>query len=221
VVPADRTGYGRLDRPTIVDAGLRIAARPGVTEVRFRDLGDELGADPTAVYRHFRSKAHLMAALIDQLMDAVAATLPRDGDLSQLMRTMATSTLDTFTRHPAIGAHLVDARSVGPRELALIEVSLRAFEAAGFSREALLNHYAAFSGLLLSYVAAACRELVTAGTGTLADLPWVPTEVQITPAAFPMLTAYGDDLLGMDFRSVYFAGVEVLIDSTVQAAARG
>lgn len=214
--PAGRAWYGRLDRQTIVDAGLRIAARPGVTEVRFRDLGEELDADPTAVYRHFRNKAQLMAALIDRLMEDITATLPADGDLQQLMRAMAKATLETFVAHPAIGARLVDSRPVGPGELALIEATLSAFARAGFDRSALVAHYAAFSGLLLSYVAAACREIVTDG-GSL-DHPWLPTEVEISSATFPSLSEYGAELLGMDFRSIYYAGVEVLIESTIRAA---
>ena len=215
----DGAWYGRLDRQVIVDAALRIAARPGTTELRFRDLGDELDADPTAVYRHFRNKSQLMTAVIDTLMGRIGSAMPRDADVGTLMRAMATETLETFVRHPAIGARLVDSRPVGPAELGLIEVSLSAFAAAGLDDDALVAHYAAFSGMLLSYVAASCRELVTAGAGTtIEDLPWVPTEVEITPAAFPTLSAYGERLLGMDFRSVYFAGVEVLIESTLRAA---
>ncbi len=215
----DTAWYGRLDRQVIVDAALRIAARPGTTEIRFRDLGDELGADPTAVYRHFRNKAQLLSAVIDTLMGTVRDALPRDAGVGALMRAMATETLETFVRHPAIGARLVDARPVGPAELGLIEDSMSAFAAAGLDGDALIAHYAAFSGMLLAYVAASCRELVTAAAGTtIDDLPWVPTEVEITPDAFPTLSAYGAQLLGMDFRSVYFAGVEVLIESTLRAA---
>lgn len=214
--------YGRLDRQVIVDAALRIAARPGITEIRFRDLGDELDADPTAVYRHFRNKSQLMAAVIDTLMGRIGSAMPRDTDVGALMRAMATETLETFIRHPAIGARLVDSRPVGPAELGLIEVSMSAFAAAGLDDDTLVAHYAAFSGMLLSYVAASCRELVTADAGTtIEDLPWVPTEVEITPAAFPTLSAYGAQLLGMDFRSVYFAGVEVLIESTLRASRAG
>lgn len=215
----DTAWYGRLDRPTIVDAALRIAARPGTVEIRFRDLGDELGADPTAVYRHFRNKSQLLAAVIDALMGRIHEALPREADAGELMRAMATLTLETFVAHPAVGARLVDSRPVGPAELGLIEASMSAFTAAGLDDDALVAHYAAFSGMLLSYVAASCRELVTTGAATaLEELPWVPADVAITPDAFPTLSRYGERLLGMDFRSVYFAGVEVLVESTLRAA---
>src|SRR4051794_30351523 len=57
----------RLDRDTILTGALELAATPGVSALSFRDLGAQLSIDPTAVYRHFRSKEELMKALLDVL----------------------------------------------------------------------------------------------------------------------------------------------------------
>ncbi len=219
---ADATRYGRLDRQTILDAALRIAARPGMTEVRFRDLGKELGADPTAVYRHFGSKAQIMSAVIDRLMDDIARGLPIDSDWRGLLQAMAERSLETFIAHPAIGAHLTDSRPVGPGELSLIEISMRAFEDAGLDGDALVEYYAAFSGMLLSFVAMSCRELVTARDGSatgIESMPWLPADVAVSPERFPMLDRYANRLMSMDYRSTYFAGVDVLI-AAVEGLAR-
>jgi len=222
VTSTDPSWYGRLDRQVIVDAALRIAARPGTTGVRFRDLGEELEADPTAVYRHFRNKSQLMVALIDKLMDDVARSLPTDQGWRAVLETMAERAFETFIRHPAIGARLVEARPVGPGEFGLIEVTMRALEEAGLRGDALVEHYAAFSGLLLSCVAAACHEQVTAGGDAgVEDLPWVRSDVEITPDTFPVLSRYAADLAAMDFRSTYFAGVRVLIESVAAAQPAG
>ena len=56
----------RLDPELIVATGLELAAT-GVTAISVRDLGARLGADPTAIYRHFRSKDDLMRALLDEV----------------------------------------------------------------------------------------------------------------------------------------------------------
>jgi AcrR family transcriptional regulator len=220
-VSRDTSWYGRLDRPLIVDAALRIAARPGAQEVGFRALGNELGADPTAVYRHFRNKAQLMSALIDRLMDDVAQSLPVGADWRDVLHAMASSTLDTFVAHPAIGARLADSRPVGPGELALVEVSMRAFQEAGLAGDVLVKYYGAFSGMLLSFVAMACRELVTAhdeSASGIESFPWLPADVEISPERFPMLSEHAAELVALDYRSTYFAGVEVLI-SAVEALA--
>ena len=216
----DTSWYGRLDRSVIIDAALRVAARPGVREVRFRDLGVELDADPTAVYRHFRSKAELMAALIDRLMHEVSAVLPASAGWRKFMRAMAKEVFDRFLAHPAVGVHLVDSRVVGPSELAVVEASLQAFEEAGLSGDALVAHYSAFSGMLLAYVAAACRERVTAVLERPDDATaWLATEAGLVASSLPRLTRYAPGLAALDFRSTYFAGVEVLIDSVARTGA--
>ncbi|MGN6273386.1 MAG: TetR/AcrR family transcriptional regulator [Protaetiibacter sp.] len=212
----DASWYGRLDRGIILDAALRLAAKPGVQVIRFRELGVELSADPTAVYRHFRNKAQLLAALIDRLMDRVVAALPEHADWRDVLRVMAREVFDRFTDHPAIGVHLVDARPVGPGELALIEASLRAFADAGLRRDALVSHYSAFSGMLLAYVAAACREKVTRPTQS-GETPWLSSEAQLTATSLPLLSSYAPELAALDFRSTYFAGVDVLIESVGRA----
>jgi AcrR family transcriptional regulator len=55
----------KLDPERIIAAGLELAARPGVSAISVRELGTMLGADPTAIYRHFRSKDDLMRSLLD------------------------------------------------------------------------------------------------------------------------------------------------------------
>lgn len=216
-VSKDPGGYGRLDRGVIVDAALRIAARPGVADIRVRDLGVELGADPSAVYRHFRNKAEIIAALIDRLMVDTTESLPVDQDWRGMLHAIAATALDTFVAHPAVGIHLTEARSVGLGELRLVELGLRTLEDAGLSGDALVEHYSAYSGLLIAYVAAACRERIAA---ELEDIPWIPASAEPTPEEFPALTRHAERLFAMDYRSIYFASVRVLIDAVGRAAGK-
>ncbi|HZU93364.1 MAG TPA: helix-turn-helix domain-containing protein, partial [Microbacterium sp.] len=64
----------RLDRAMIIDAGMELA-ETGVASISVRDLGARLGADPTAIYRHFASKDALMSALLDELNGRAAASV--------------------------------------------------------------------------------------------------------------------------------------------------
>src|SRR5690349_23085020 len=67
-----------LDRERILTAAEAIVAREGVGKLTMRRIGAELGADPTAVYRHFRNKDELLT----QLADRMFGTLPEsDPDL--------------------------------------------------------------------------------------------------------------------------------------------
>lgn len=211
-------GYGRLDRQVILDASLRLTARAGVTDVRFRDLGVELKADPTAVYRHFRNKQALITALIERLLEEVAGSLQEVDDSAAFLLAGADSLFDTFLRHPAIGTHLADARPVGPTELALAERILRSLEAMGLRGDTLVAHYATFSGFVLAYIANACR-VQEAGDGLdLDDVPWIPEDVQFTAATHPALSRHGEALGMLDFHSTYRSAVRVIVDSMTRAA---
>jgi AcrR family transcriptional regulator len=184
---SDTGWYGRLDREVILDASLRLTARPDVTQVRFRDLGVELGADPTAVYRHFRNKQSLMTALIERLLEDVAAALPTELHPAAYLTQGAEVLFETFNRHPAIGLHLADDRPIGPSELELAERIIRSLEIIGLRDQALIEHYATYSGFLLAYVANACRVRVTAGGSEIDDVPWVPEDVEVTAESHPAM----------------------------------
>lgn len=211
-------GYGRLDRRVILDASLSLTAREGVAQVRFRDLGVELGADPTAVYRHFRNKQSLMAALIERLLEDVARGLRDVDDSTTFLVTGADVLFETFLRHPAIGIHLADERPIGPAELELAERILRSLEQAGLRGQVLVEHYASFSGFVLAYIANACRVRATTGSVEIDDVSWMPEDVQFTAASHPALTRYAEELGKMDFRSTYRSAVRVIVDSITSAA---
>jgi AcrR family transcriptional regulator len=63
----DQRARGRLDRERILDAAQAIADEDGVAKLTMRRIGAELGADPTAIYRHFRDKNELLVELADRL----------------------------------------------------------------------------------------------------------------------------------------------------------
>lgn len=57
----------RLDQETILDAAQAVVGSEGAAALTMRRIGRELGADPTAVYRHFRSKDELLELLAERL----------------------------------------------------------------------------------------------------------------------------------------------------------
>ena len=70
-----RRAYGELDRAQIVVALHRLARRVGVQRVKMRDLADELGVDPPALYSHVPGKQ----AALELLAESVLALIPVPG----------------------------------------------------------------------------------------------------------------------------------------------
>ena len=54
-----------LNRSVIIEAGLAVVKREGLSGLTFQALGDELGAHATSVYRHFRDKDELLIGDLD------------------------------------------------------------------------------------------------------------------------------------------------------------
>ena len=61
----------QVSRADYVSAAFEISARSGMQSLTLKALGEHLGLDATAVYRHFRNKDMLLRAMLDQLLQGV------------------------------------------------------------------------------------------------------------------------------------------------------
>lgn len=57
------TSSSRLNRTHFIDAAARFIDEHGEPEFTLRTLGEALGVDQSAVYRHFRDRAELVDAV--------------------------------------------------------------------------------------------------------------------------------------------------------------
>src|SRR6478736_6005412 len=86
----------QLDRESILDAGIKLAASGRADAVSVRRLGAELGADPTAIYRYFRDKDELVLALLDRLLAQVDEVSDKSGDWRVRLRSSALLTVEVM-----------------------------------------------------------------------------------------------------------------------------
>ncbi|MFH8252212.1 TetR/AcrR family transcriptional regulator [Microbacterium sp. B2969] len=219
--PSARAGKARLDRETILAAALELAATPGVSAISFRELGARLGVDPTAVYRHFRSKDELMKALLDHITAVGLAEIevPAE-DWRGRLRELAMMTLRQFGRYPAIGVEAVVLTTNGPGEHTAIEMTLDAFARAGLEGDDLVRHYALLAGHVLSTSANIAR--ARAERGGEWDGMWLGEAILADPREFPLIAAHSALLAEVRDEETYLAGVDMILDSAERtAAARG
>ena len=59
-----------LTKADFVEVATKYVDENGLNALTMRVLGDLLGVDATACYRHFRSKGALLAAMVDALTPA-------------------------------------------------------------------------------------------------------------------------------------------------------
>lgn len=212
----------RLDRATIVKAGLEIASSPRTSTISIRALGTALGVDPTAVYRHFRGKDDLMRALLDEIQAiALAEASEAGGDWRERLRTLSLHTLDTFVLYPAIALEATVLTTNGPAELATIEYILAAFAEAGLDGSDLVRHYALFASYVLSEGAGIARGRTTSSAAGEARTTnaWFEGPLLVDPLTHSHIASVAAELRDLRDEDIYRMGVDAILDSAERAAA--
>ena len=65
-----------LTRDRITAGALALIDRDGLARFSIRKLGDALGVEPMSIYHHFRSKQHVLDALVDHAISSVVLPAP-------------------------------------------------------------------------------------------------------------------------------------------------
>ena len=158
---APRTARRRSRPPLtpagIVQAALDLAAERG--DFSMRALGQRLGVDPMAVYRHFADKN----ALLDAMLDAALADFhppasgegPEAGDTLQALRRMARDFRAALLRHPGMAERVAMNRpATGPHTLELAEATLSKLFKLGLEARDAITGFEALVQLISGFVRA-------------------------------------------------------------------
>lgn len=217
---ARRRPRGSLNQRVILDAAFTLAEHGGLDAVTFQALGTELGAHPTAVYRHFRDKDELLLAMIDALHAETLAQLPEPtGDWAADLTALARHTHAVFQRHPAIAAHAYrTARR--EHEFQVIERVIGCLRRAGLDGPAAARLYRVFADFILGYSA------LDAGLASLepairhADLLSWEIQYRARPAGqYPNIAAVASVLPALDDPDNFATAVDLMIEAIRARAA--
>jgi TetR/AcrR family transcriptional regulator, tetracycline repressor protein len=124
-----------LSEERILDDALALVDERGLEALTTRALGHRLGVDPTAIYRHFRSKDELVNALADRIVGT--GTQPPvssdgDGDPRGELRSVFLALRRALLVHPAMTAIVVRRPPRGRNTWAITEQALALLRSAGF-----------------------------------------------------------------------------------------
>ncbi|WP_111721274.1 TetR/AcrR family transcriptional regulator [Homoserinimonas sp. OAct 916] len=210
----------RLSRERIITAGLELASAPGRSVISVRELGAHLGSDPTAIYRHFRSKDHLMQELLDAVFIRSIAGVSADSDQwRQRLRQLAARTLEQFEKYPVIGADAVTVTTQGPGELDAIEFMLDAFSVAGLCDDEVVRHYGLFAFHVLGSAAGIARARTQEIRGPEGTERWLEGPLLTNPQQHPHIIRLSKQLSNLEERVLFDLGVEAVIQSAERIVA--
>jgi AcrR family transcriptional regulator len=157
--------HGQVSRSVILHAALRIIDRDGVDGLSIRRLSDEVGRDPTVLYRHVPNKA----ALLDGVAEIVLGQLrvdTADPDWAGQLRTAAHGFRRLALEHPNVVPLLVTrplATPLGQRPpgmLRPLEDVLTLLTSAGFTGDDALHIYRVLFGYLYGHILTELQEVV-------------------------------------------------------------
>ncbi|GGT86134.1 TetR/AcrR family transcriptional regulator [Streptomyces lateritius] len=185
----------------IVEACLELLDAEGADALTFRRIGARLGADPTAVYRHFRNKDDLLLAVADHLLEESLEGFEPAADWRETLRTLFVRNRTVYLSHPRAAVLATVRITRRPAEMRVIEMVLAALSDAGFPPEEAVRHYRALVDFMLSW---SCMEATylaldpgtrhddeSAWSGAYAAVP-AGTHTHIAAAA-PYLASVEDD----------------------------
>src|SRR5882757_130799 len=205
---------GPISRSMILQAALRIVDRDGVDGLSMRRLSDEVGRDPTVLYRHVPNKA----ALLDGVAEIVLGQLrvdTTDPDWAGQLRAVAHEFRRLALAHPNVVALLVTrplATPLGQRPpgmLQPLEDVLALLTSAGFSGADALHIYRVLFGYLHGHILTELQEII--------ERPEETDDVlrlglhRLTVTEFPQVRALASALANYDGAAELDRGVDLLL----------
>jgi len=147
--PAHRT---TLSRELIIEAGFRVVDADEMDQVTMSRLGRELGADPSAMYRHFRSKDELMLAMADVMLEeTVSAYVEGDAPADNLRR-MGWALRTAYLRRPGLARVVASRFTGGDAEAYCVRTMVENIQQLGYDQDAAIARTRAFAELTLGHI---------------------------------------------------------------------
>jgi len=131
----------KLSRDGICQAALELLADTDAATFSMRALGDYLGVDPTAVYRHFSDKDDLLREVGDRALTPATRGFTTTDDPQDDIRRMCVGLRKALLRNPVA----LQLTATGPtrhaNELRITEVLLESLMRCGLDREVAATAY--------------------------------------------------------------------------------
>ena len=212
---------GSLTPERIVDASLELLDKQGVAGFSLPKLGRVLGADPTAVYRHFASKDDLVLAIADRLIaESMAGMEPRacwvDTVIEGTRRLRA-----VYLAHPAAASLSASRTTGGPAEMQAINFLIGAVLEAGFEGAEAVRVYRALGDFALYFAGGAADFLALDERAQAADrATWTRAYLAVDRAEFPHIWQVRLELPEVIEDEIFDTILSLVIGGLIQQAPR-
>ncbi|MEU9737123.1 TetR/AcrR family transcriptional regulator [Streptomyces sp. NPDC048002] len=203
-----------LSEALIVDTALRLLREHGSTGLTARRLGLALDADPSTLYRYFRSMDDLTLAIGDALIGQALHGWRPTGRWRADLTAVGLRIHAAYLAHPQ-AALLTTSRVTGrANELAVDEAVLDVLRSAGFPLAETVRVYHAFIDQTLAFAALDAASLALPSAALHADEEmWRSTYARLPRTTHPRIAEAAPLLATRMVTSAYPTALEMLLDS--------
>nr|WP_202886745.1 TetR family transcriptional regulator [Kribbella sandramycini] len=203
-----------MDPQKVVDSALTIADEEGPAAVTLRRLAQLHGVTPMALYRHFKDKDDLLAALGDRLLEDVVLPAPTDEPWDKQLHAVLTAFVNALRAHPRLADLTLLRMLVAEPGLQIGERTMELLTQGGFSVDdaAEIGRQSICSLITLVTTDPITRELgdpeqredsLRKKRAALGGLP---------PRKYPLITAAADTLVCPTSTERYYGlGIELVV----------
>lgn len=206
-----------LSPDRIVAAALALANERG--DFSMRALGQRLGVDPMAIYRHFRDKNAVLDAMVDAALADFAPPSPDAGTPIERLRLMAIDFRRALATHPGVALRVSTSRPVlGPHSLELTETCLALLTELGLDPAEATRAYSA----LVRYITGVAGAEDPVRAAGLSETDWQEemrgAYVGLPSDRYPHLSRMGHEMAKASFDDQFEFGVDLLLDALAHRA---
>ena len=196
-----------LTKERVLRAAVDLADRDGIEALSMRKLGQELGVEAMALYRHVRNKDDILDGIVDLVFSEIELPSGR-GTWKTAMRRRAMSAHEALLRHPWAPSMMQSRTKPGPATMRHHDSVLGSLRNAGFTLVMAAHAVSVIDGYVYGFalqeinIPLQSREQVAeVGEGILRQLgdEYPHLAEMITKHAMKPGYAYGDEFeFGLD-----------------------
>jgi TetR/AcrR family tetracycline transcriptional repressor len=206
---------GSLSAERILNEALALVDDRGLEALTTRALGQRLGVDPTAIYRHFRNKDELVNALADRIVGSGAeapASSDGDGSPRSQLRSACLALRRALLVHPAMTLIVVRRPPRGTNTWAATEQALGLLRQAGLDEGDAAHAYQALLFYTLGHAMLEAPYAALDPAKAAAELTASRLMYQVLPAGdYPNTAAVAPHLYG-SLEEQFAYGLDRLLD---------
>lgn len=216
-----RLRRGSLTPEMIVTESLRLLDTDGSEGFSLPKLGRALGADPTAVYRHFASKDDLVLAIADRLIEeAMDGLEPKEcwlETLEQVIRRLR----GTYIAHPAAASLSSYRTTQRPAEMRTVNILIGAVLQAGYEGQQAAVAYRSIGDFGLAWAGGEASFLAIDADLQKADRgAWTRAYLAVGRAEYPNIWQIRDHLADVADDAIFETILSTMLEGLQRQAPR-